>query len=984
MATDFYNKEKGGLSFMALKPSSIQRIEKAYGIELKQLAEMPRGSQADSITHDGYVLSEGGGLMGLVLNGSGIGDICPLSGLMSLKELYLSHNQIRDVSNLSGLTSLTRLNLYDNQITDVSALSGLMSLEELYLSRNQATNVSSLSKLTSLKVLNLSNNRIYDVSGLSSLTNLEELYLSHNKINDVSALSGLTSLEELYLSHNQIRDVSSLSGLTSLTRLNLYDNQITDVSSLGGLTRLDVFSLSRNQICDVSGLSGLVSLTQLNLSHNQIADVSGLSNLTSLKVLNLSRNLIVDVFSLSGLMNLTQLNLSRNSIHQLPSELYERGWSVFWDGYVRGEGGLNLYGNPLETPPVEIFKQGNEAVQNYFDSLKVAEEKGEQTVRLYEAKLLVVGPGNVGKTFLSNRLIYGETPPTESTEGIDIHKWMVDAKGIQGFRINLWDFGGQEIYHATHQFFLTKRSLYLFVWEARRDDDRVSFGYWLNVLKLLSDNSPVIMVMNKCDERRKPIDQTAIQKQFGNVIGFYEVSAKKKIGIDSLRVRIIEEIEKLEQIGTTLPKQWMDIRGRLEGMKGEQKNYITYQAYKDICAGHHLNEEQADHLADYYHELGVILRFADNPVLQDIVFLSPEWATDAVYMVTDHKPIQKNYGRFHFDQLKRIWKDYPENKYSALLELMMKFELCFNLEGTKEYIIPELLRPEKCFYKWSYKDNLHFQYKYDFMPAGIITRFMVRKHHLIKDELCWKNGMVMEWEGTYALIESNEFDGKIDVWIKGEDKKEMLGIIRCDIEHIHETLNKPKVDERMPCICSECKINTNSHFYNYHDLRTLLRKNVRHTRCMKSADEISIDELLGTYGIGEEEGVVGERGTHGEDARTINIENYYEGDHMEIRKQINKDQAHVINADEVNYTEQHGISREQMEIILDEVNELMKPERELLKKHYEQLEKLPEGRTTDRDSMTQKIRTFLVNSGIAIAQSLTAAGIYDLGKMLFS
>jgi len=27
--------------------------------------------------------------------------------------------------------------------------------------------------------------------------------------------------------------------------------------------------------------------------------------------------------------------------------------------------------------------------------------------------------------------------------------------------VNIWDFGGQEIYHATHQFFLTHRSLYL-------------------------------------------------------------------------------------------------------------------------------------------------------------------------------------------------------------------------------------------------------------------------------------------------------------------------------------------------------------------------------------------------------------------------------------------------------------------------------------------------------------------------------------------
>ena len=37
----------------------------------------------------------------------------------------------------------------------------------------------------------------------------------------------------------------------------------------------------------------------------------------------------------------------------------------------------------------------------------------------------------------------------------------------------MWDFGGQEIYHATHQFFLTRRSLYVLVDDTRKDDKSV-------------------------------------------------------------------------------------------------------------------------------------------------------------------------------------------------------------------------------------------------------------------------------------------------------------------------------------------------------------------------------------------------------------------------------------------------------------------------------------------------------------------------------
>jgi internalin A len=74
-----------------------------------------------------------------------------------------------------------------------------------------------------------------------------------------------------------------------------------------------------------------------------------------------------------------------------------------------------------------------------------------------------VGQGSVGKTSLVNQLIDGTFNPNESqTDGLTVREWgvHVNAKDV---RLNVWDFGGQEIYHATHQFFLTKRSLYLLV-----------------------------------------------------------------------------------------------------------------------------------------------------------------------------------------------------------------------------------------------------------------------------------------------------------------------------------------------------------------------------------------------------------------------------------------------------------------------------------------------------------------------------------------
>lgn len=59
-----------------------------------------------------------------------------------------------------------------------------------------------------------------------------------------------------------------------------------------------------------------------------------------------------------------------------------------------------LYNNPITTPPLEIVKQGNEAVLAYFDSIEQSEKEGKEVQGLNELKLLLVGEGAAGKTSL--------------------------------------------------------------------------------------------------------------------------------------------------------------------------------------------------------------------------------------------------------------------------------------------------------------------------------------------------------------------------------------------------------------------------------------------------------------------------------------------------------------------------------------------------------------------------------------------------------
>jgi len=89
---------------------------------------------------------------------------------------------------------------------------------------------------------------------------------------------------------------------------------------------------------------------------------------------------------------------------------------------------------------------------------------------------LILGEGSAGKTSLLRRLYQQELPlpkEEETTKGIDIHRHEFVTQQGHPFRLNVWDFGGQHIYHATHQFLLTKRSLYALVDDTRSNNRSV-------------------------------------------------------------------------------------------------------------------------------------------------------------------------------------------------------------------------------------------------------------------------------------------------------------------------------------------------------------------------------------------------------------------------------------------------------------------------------------------------------------------------------
>lgn len=562
-----------------------------------------------------------------------------------------------------------------------------------------------------------------------------------------------------------------------------------------------------------------------------------------IEALNLSGNRLVRS-PVGGMTNLRWLDLSSNEL----GEIDLRAQSV------RRLEHIYLYDNPdLSNPPLEIVRQGRFAILNFF------RERAEQgTVKGCEAKMLIVGEGGAGKTSLLRRLFQKDQPlpeENESTKGIDIHRHEFKMADGSTFRLNVWDFGGQQIYHATHQFFLTQRSLYILVDDTKKDHKTVldeGFKYWLEAIDLFSDHSPVLIFQNEKAGRSKQIDKSGIRGQFDNVIDVWAGNLELEGSADDLAEAIELFAKKLPHVGVELPAKWARIREEIETL-AQTTPYVSQKDYFDLYGRHlEFDREKAQFLSRYLHDLGVFLHFQDDPLLARTVILQNTWATEAVFKMLDDETVKGKLGRFADEDCQRVWRDTQyADMHLELLALMQKFELCYRLHDAHPdtWLVPQLLPPSKPaeLKDWAQPGDLVLRYRYEFMPKGLISRLMVRMHRFVpRPEMGWTTGVLFERDGTQVLVEIPPNGGEIVLRARGQEHKELLSVIAADLDALNATFPRleEKVSKLVPCNCAKCQTLTEPEFFEQKRLLQRKKDDKLKVECPGSYIEVAVLELL--------------------------------------------------------------------------------------------------------------------------------------------
>ena len=663
-------------------------------------------------------------------------------------------------------------------------IGNLTNLKVLFLPHNQLTALpTELGKLTNLKVLSLSNNPLaalpHEIGKLTKLTGLD---LSNNRLTALPPeIEKLTKLGILFLNRNQLTKLPPEIGkLTNLTDLYLGENKISALpSGLGTLIKLQSLDLSNNRLSALPPeLLNLNNLRGLALSNNQLnALPPELLNLNNLEWLELSNNRLTALLpEIGNLTNLRELALANNQLTALPPEL----------GNLKKLKKLGLAGNPIRVPPPYVVRQGTKSVLAYLRNIL---EKGE--ARRYEAKLLVLGDASEGKTCLSRALRGLDFQHQTTTLGVEIDPWTFrhpdhpddDSKKIT---LNIWDFEGQEINHQSHQFFLTERSLYIVVFKGREQFRYDRVEYWLDTIRSRAPGVGVVLVATECESKLPHVPTDSLKSQYPDLFKtdpfYFPVGCANRKNIPELQEHLERLATDLELVGAIWPQNYADSEKAVKAAS-EKKAHGTRKELYGIFESSGVEERDFDRLASFLGDMGSITHFPDSQELREFIVLEPQWLTKAISHVLEHEELVKNYGECSGDWLRKEWEGKYPGLFLKFYHCMKEFELCYELEdmpGTN--LVPLRFGFAKPHIPWSNIPGTRerrIQYRFNVTPpAGIMSRFIVKTHHLIARTekmpkgVYWHNGVFLRTgeEGdpftSEALCEFNKEERTLSIIVR--------------------------------------------------------------------------------------------------------------------------------------------------------------------------------------------------------------------------
>ncbi len=168
-------------------------------------------------------------------------------------------------------------------------------------------------------------------------------------------------------------------------------------------------------------------------------------------------------------------------------------------------------------------------------------------------KVIIVGPGAVGKTSLLNRFVHNEfNLKYKLTIGVDFLTKNLEYKPSKFAKLQIWDIGGQERFKFLHRSFYDGAFGALLVFDLSRQHTFSRMKIWLSEMRsIVLNDIPKVIIGNKSDlipEIGQIIDRNEVEKYAKNEGCLYiETSAKTGDNVEKAFLELTNHIVKKEE-----------------------------------------------------------------------------------------------------------------------------------------------------------------------------------------------------------------------------------------------------------------------------------------------------------------------------------------------------------------------------------------------------------------------------------------------------
>jgi hypothetical protein len=272
--------------------------------------------------------------------------------------------------------------------------------------------------------------------------------------------------------------------------------------------------------------------------------------------------------------------------------------------------------------------------------------------------------------------------------------------------LNIWDFGGQDVYHGTHALFLQKHALYIMLWHPEMEAGTVNdhslimrnrpLGYWLDFVRSVAGtDAPVVIVQSKFDDANAVPATIAAEYSDFLRARVVQASAREDDGLERLVPEIKQSVKYLldQRPILSIGAGRVRVRDRLlkwlaadQARPAEKRRNrtLSWKRFVRLCEEGNGDVKSPEALADFLHNTGFF--FYDQELFHGEIVLDQGWALEAIYAVLqrDHcvRQLREKGGRFTRKDLGYWLWDRERHSIAdqeRFIKMMLSCGICFHM-----------------------------------------------------------------------------------------------------------------------------------------------------------------------------------------------------------------------------------------------------------------------------------------------------------------